>query len=127
MGTYNYQEYMTKEKNFLNELLQDDDILKKNTINNNNLASPAKVSIKASKDNLIKALNKSNLSPEEKKYYENYINEHPNSVINLGQNNKIIYSNDSYEQNNEIKRIEEDESLVDQGQGGQNYFDHIFL
>lgn len=125
MGTYNCQECMTKEINFLNELLLDGDMLKKNTMNNNILASPAKVSIKTSKDNLIKALNKSNLSPEEKKYYENYINEHPNSVINLGQNNEIIYGNDSYEQNNEIKRIEEDESLVDQGQGGQNYFEQI--
>lgn len=125
MGTYNCQECMTKEINFLNELLLDGDMLKKNTTNNNNLASPAKVSIKTSKDNLIKALNKSNLSPEEKKYYENYINEHPNSVINLGQNNEIIYGNDSYEQNNEIKKIEEDESLVDQGQGGQNYFDQM--
>lgn len=125
MGTYNCQECMTKEINFLNELLLDGDMLKKNTTNNNNLASPAKVSIKTSKDNLIKALNKSNLSPEEKKYYENYINEHPNSVINLGQNNEIIYGNDSYEQNNEIKKIEEDESLVDQGQGGHNYFDQM--
>ena len=125
MGAYNCQECMTKEINFLNELLLDGDILGKNTNNNNPLASPSKISIKESKDNLLKALNKANLSPEEKKYYENYINEHPNTLLNLEQNNNIINGNDSYEQNNEIKKIEEDEYLVDQvenQEGGQNNF-----
>jgi hypothetical protein len=124
MGTYNWQECMTKEINFLNELLLDGDVLGKNTMNNNNLVSP-KVSIKESKENLLKALNKANLSADEKKYYENFINEHPNSVINLGQNNNIINGNDNYEQSNEIKNIEEDEYLEMQGEnkeGGQNYF-----
>ena len=124
MGTYNCQECMTKEINFLNELLLDDDVLGKGTMNHNNLTSPSKVSIKASKENILKALDKANISPEEKKYYENFINEHPNSVINLGHNNIDINGYDSYEQNNEIKKIEEDESLIEQGEyqgDGQNY------
>jgi hypothetical protein len=94
-------------------------------MNNNNLVSPSRVNIKASKDNLIKALDKANLSPQEKQYYKNFINEHPNTVINLGQNNNIINGNDSYEPNNEIKNIEEDEYLVEQDENqavGQNNF-----
>ena len=126
MGTYNCQDCMTKEINFLNELLLDGDIIGKDTMNNNNELSPSKVSIKASKDNLIKALNKANLSPEKKKYYENFINEHPNSVIDLGQNNNIVNGNDSYEQNNEIKNIEEDEYLEEHGEiqevGQSNFY-----
>ena len=125
MGAYNCQECMTKEINFLNELLLNGDILGKNEMNNNKLVSPSRVNIKASKDNLIKALDKANLSPQEKQYYKNFINEHPNTVINLGQNNNIINGNDSYEPNNEIKNIEEDEYLVEQDENqavGQNNF-----
>ena len=125
MGAYNCQECMTKEINFLNELLLNGDILGKNEMNNNKLVSPSRVNIKTSKDNLIKALDKANLSPQEKQYYKNFINEHPNTVINLGQNNNIINGNDSYEPNNEIKNIEEDEYLVEQDENqaiGQNNF-----
>ena len=83
MGIYNCQECMTKDINFLNEILLDDDLFGKGTMNHNNLTYPSKISIKASKENLLKALDKENIFPEEKKYYENFINEHPNSVINL--------------------------------------------
>jgi len=83
MGIYNCQECMTKDINFLNEILLDDDLFWKVIMNHNNLTSPSKVSIKASKENLLKALDKENIFPEGKKYYENFINEHPNSVINL--------------------------------------------
>ena len=85
-------------------------------MNHNNLTSPSKVSIKASMENLVKALDKENIFPEEKKYYENFINEHPNSVINLGYNNIVMNGYESYEQRNEIKKIEEDDSLIEQGE-----------
>ncbi len=125
MGIYNCQKCIAKDINFLNEILLDDDLFGKGTMNHNNLTSPSKVSIKASKENLLKALDKENIFPEEKKYYENFINELPNIVINLGYNNIVMNSYESYEQSNEIKKIEEDDFLIEQGEyqgDGQFYF-----
>ena len=112
MGNYNCQECITKEVNVINELLLDNSLFGSDSVDKNN---PNNSNVKANKDELKKAIEKANLSLEQKKYYKKLINENHEEILNKIKLNNNINKN---EQNNnniiEINIKEVEPSLKDQ-------------
>ena len=89
MGNYNCQECINKEVNILNELLLDNNIFSNESLDQDNPTLTQTTQIKnlrGSKDDLRKAIEKTNLSEKQKNFVQKMLNENTDDFIDLEEN-----------------------------------------
>ena len=118
MGNYNCQECINKEVNILNELLLDNKYFSDNPNDKDNLnvsgASQIK-NLRASKEEIKKAIESANLSEDQKNYVQKIINDNSNDFLQKAGKDTIklrVSQNNNYCEN--INNSNENEFSLEQ-------------
>lgn len=130
MGNYNCQECIDKEVNILNELLLKNNIFSNDSIeqDNANLTQISHIkNINSSKDDLRKALKKTNLSEKQKNFAQKILNENIDDSSDLEEDNNIIKlrveknnkTDENINNNNENDKINEEHEKIIEDQKEQ--------
>ena len=123
MGNYNCQECINKEVNIINELLLDNNIFSNDSIEPDNLKTyhASKINnLKASKDDLRKVIEKTNLTEEQKNAVQKMINENSGDFIESSENSNTIklrvgqqkISDENINDNNENQMSQEEQVKI---------------
>ena len=123
MGNYNCQECINKEVNIINELLLDNNIFSNDSIEPDNLKTyhASKINnLKASKDDLRKVIEKTNLTEEQKNAVQKMINENSGDFIESSENSNTIklrvgqqkISDENINDNNENQMSQEKQKKI---------------